>query len=347
MDKNKRKLTEISECKIFYSAEAFLRSENGYIPMEHFAPALLDAKNEEEIENILKEYHFEHSTYTPLSVMYHTDEDSIPSYASWMLHWLRTMNAYKDLYFICLPIVHGDSIKSATEDLFDVLFYAQKLCQQMHSEAQGVFEWIKPQDFRERQIKEELRGNPEFPLVELFEKFQETNGAELQRKYSVPYHRTAKGEHYEHHYWRNVNIAAKARRELQDYARAHPSKGVQHIIKPNPKEIASMYLKILDEHFNGMMLLVDFELDSISGKAIHSTPNIEAAMFLWIFTQIQGQVKYRACRLCGKLFPLGSQDTKLYCGSHTGSEIQYFNNKVRKKEQEIADAEEKAECFAV
>lgn len=93
---------------------------------------------------------------------------STPSYASWMLHWLKTISAYKDLYFVCLPIVRNESKEFVPADLFDVLFYAHRLRQQIINEAHGIWSWGEPQSYREKLIQNELQGTPEFPLVDFF-----------------------------------------------------------------------------------------------------------------------------------------------------------------------------------
>lgn len=337
----------------FYAAEAFYSDGHSLLSMEKFAPELLNAATEEEIEYICEKYGFEHSPHSPYGDprIYGTGyrvnpwkfkktDDFVPSYTSWMLELIKTINACRHLYSVCLPIVRGKSKNSVGEDLFNVLFSALIMYQQMVDEIRHNYGWMPWEDLRERRITYSRGSLPIFPLVKLFAEFQETEGMALQAKYGVLFNQTKKKQQHEYHYWKIPGVDSVAREALWKFTTNHRTEYDQYILNPNPDAIASMYLKILDDYLSFLCDDVHFKMDSASGRAMLVAPRINDALYLWVFTQLQGKAEHRACRMCGKLFVVGSQNSKLYCGCHTNSEIQYFNNKIRKKEKEFASVGE-------
>jgi hypothetical protein len=98
------------------------------------------------------------------------------------------------------------------------------------------------------------------------------------------------------------------------------------------KKIAAKILEVLDRYTEKRLADgVRLKINTATRKITASSSSIETALFLWIITQIQDTENCRICKMCGRVFRLGSQKTRQYCYVHSDAAIDYFNMKLRKK----------------
>jgi hypothetical protein len=318
--------------------------------MGAFASELLEAKSEADIQRICNEHHFVHESYSPCADpdiyrlnrkrrwIFKISDEFVPSYASWLLEYAHTLRACLQFYAICLPIARKDTKNAKATDLFTVLHYAHKLHQQMVTEVYRNYEWIPIQDIRERKITVHLRDIPKFPLVSLFEGFQNDEGYKLQNLYGYTFKQMRRrGEQSppqsEYHYWKNPLAADVSRELLWGYTMHHRADDDQYILTWNQQALAVKCLEILDRHIEEKLGNVKYKMDSVAGTAMLLTDNIESALSLWIFMQVQAQTDYRICKMCGRLFIAGSQKGKKYCDLHKKHEINYYNKTIGRLEK--------------
>lgn len=329
-----------------YSMEAYYSMSESLFPMSKFASELLEARTEAEISEVCKRYKFQHPTYSPYANPRHfirgtcndwrfkPTDDFVPSYTSWLFDHMKTISACLQLYAVCLPIARGTTKNSKTTDIFDMLYHAHQTYQQMVSEVHHNCEWIQIEDLRERRLKFWLRKTPRFPLVKLFDAFQQEVGYGLQVRYGHQFKQMRRrGEssppRSQYHYWQNPTAVQEAKDSLWKYTYDHPTEYDSYIFKRQAQELAEVYLHVLDRYISDELGSVRLELDSKAGTAkLVTRGGLESALHLWLFTQIQAQTDYRVCKMCGRLFIPGTQKGKKYCGLHEKHEINYYNKTI-------------------
>lgn len=330
-----------------YSMEAYYSMPGILFRMSSFAADLLHARTEVEIDAICKRYSFQHPAHSPCADpnrlvsrqfpwRFHKTDPFVPSYSSWLLERMHTISAILQMYTVCLPIARGKTKNPKTTDLFDMLYYAYKTHQQMALEAHRNNDWIPREDIRERRIKSALRSLPKFPLIELFEGFQQKDGYELQRCYGHDFKQMRRrGENSppksQYHYWQNPSAIKEVKDRIWKYTYDHPAEYDSYIFKWQAQDLAEVYLDILDRYIEHGLGEVNLQLDSKTGTAkLVTSGGLESALNLWLFTQIQAQMGYKICKMCGNLFVPGAQKGKKYCDLHEKHEINYYNKTIGK-----------------
>ena len=341
-----KKSSDIAIC----STEAYYSMPDAIFSMSDFTAELLEARSEADIERICDKFQFKHPSVSPCADpriyrknlkntwIFKSSDDFVPSYASWLFEHIKTISACLKLYAVCLPIARGISKNSVTTDLFSVLFYAQKAYNQMVSEVYHNYDWIPHGDIRERRIKFVMREVPEFPLMDHFESFQKEEGCKLQEKYGYTFKQMRRrGDQSplrsQYYYWENPTAHQEVRDKLWSYTTRHRTDEDQYILLWDAKTLSLRCLEELDKHIEENLRNVSVQINSVSGTARLITKDIESALNLWLFTQIQAQTNYRVCKMCGKLFIPRSQKGKKYCDMHKKHEINYYNKTVRQLEE--------------
>ena len=340
-----------------YSMEAYYSMPGSLFPMSRFASELLEARVEAEVDAICMKYNYQHPAHSPygdperfISRRYpwrfRSTDSFVPSYTSWLLAKMNTISAFLQLYAVCLPVAREKTKNSKTTDIFEVLYYAHKTYQQMVLEIHQNHDWIPMEDIRERRIKSELRGLPEFPLVHLFDAFQQKVGYGLQVRYGHNFKQMRRrGEssppRSQYHYWQNPAATQEAKDSLWKYTYDHPTEYDSYIFKRQAQELAETYLYMLDRYLEEDLKDIQLQIDSKTGTAkLVTRGGLESALHLWLFTQIQAQTDYRICKMCGRLYIPGSQKGKKYCDLHEKHEINYYNRTVRRLSGENTSADE-------
>lgn len=349
----KQETRETSLRNAYYAAEAYYRDKNGLISMELLAPELLAAKTVDKIQKVCERFELQPGKENPCARAVHdlygrshywrfevTDE-FVPSYYSWVFGKAKEISAIQMFYAVCLPIARGESENSDTSDMFELLYHAHKVRSALVAQLNNNHAWIPYQDIRKQRIDCLIHFLPRLLLTDLFEAFQKEEGQKLQEMYGDQHHATSKHETYYFHYWNNTKAEEVVRDALWHYTMLHHAPGDQFILDFVPQDLAKKYLEIMDRYVSeNAMSRHRFVFDSLSRTSRLITGDLGKALYLWQLTELQGDSKYKVCKMCGRLFPLGSQSRKDYCFLHSKSNRQYFNKKIKEKEAETAAAKE-------
>lgn len=215
--------------KSFYLAEAFFGTGDSEQSMNALAPKLLEAKTQDEIEAVYRQYIIDHQslgkdmTLLEIAIRDHYSQqegydEPTPLYAKWLYYTVRTASAFLELYTVCLRVVRRESKKSAVINIMDMLYFADKAFEQMLTE-------IKNKEFTLREVYDHFRplhsdyyDIPNFPLVFLFREFQEKHADNLRQKYGCPYHQTSIQERFQYRYWEDFEAVntAEVERDIRD-----------------------------------------------------------------------------------------------------------------------------------
>lgn len=344
--------------RVYYAAEAYYkvsRNRDKLISMEILAPELMAAKSVKRIQAVCERYKLQLDQASPKakdiqsqcrqspSWRYEIADDLLPSYYSWVYGKVKEVSAIQVLYAVCLPIARGKTEKSDTANMFDLLYHAHKAYSVLVDQVKIDYEWIPRQDIRKVKTDCAMSFLPRFPLIALFEAFQEVEGEDLQEKYGADHHATSKHEHYYLRYWDNTAAEAIVRDALWRYTMLHRVGGDQYILDFDAQGLAKRYIEVLDRYVTeNAVFRHQLVIDSVSRTSKLITGDLGRALYLWQITQLQGGVEYVVCKMCGRLFPLGSQKSKTFCLLHSKSNRQYFNRKTKEKETETAAAVEKS-----
>ena len=358
MDDVDLKLGETPLRRVYYAAEAYYkvsRNRDKLISMEILAPELMAAKSVNKIQAVCERYELDLDRASPKakdiqsqcrqspSWRYEIADDLLPSYYLWVYGKVKEVSAIQVLYAVCLPIARGETDKSDTANMFDLLYHAHKAYSVLVDQVKIDYEWIPRQDIRKAKTDNAMYFLPRFPLIALFEAFQTAEGEDLQEKYGVDLNATSKHEHYYVRYWDNTAAEAIVRDALWSYTMLHRAGGDQYILDLDAQGLAKRYIEILDRYVTeNAVSRHQLVIDSVSRTSKLITGDLGRALYLWQITQLQGGVEYVVCKMCGRLFPLGSQKSKTFCLLHSKSNRQYFNRKTKEKEAETAAAIEKA-----
>jgi hypothetical protein len=294
-------------------------------------------------------------------------DDPTPIYAKWLYYAARKASAFCELYTVCLRVLRKESKKSAVINIMDMMFFATKAFDHMLDE-------IRNKEYTLRDVYDQFRplypdycDIPAFPLVFFFKTFQDKIGKDLQKEYDCPYHQTSIQERFQFRYWEDFQAVNAT--EVEDRLRellweaARKSKHydrIRYLIKSwngetrfvdvyhedygeclkrlrlwDDKWLAERILGILDRYTEKQLSDgIQLKIDSATRKITASSTSIDSALFLWIITQIQDTENCQICKICGRVFKLQSQKTRRYCYLHSAAAIDYFNRKLRKKQQE-------------
>ena len=218
-----------------------------------------------------------------------------------------------------------------------MLHYALKLHQQIMAEIHHTYGWIADERSRINRMRYAQLHMLKLPLVSLFDAFQCEEGYWLQAHYGHNFKQMRRrGDssppRSQFHYWQKPAAAEGARDKLWEYACNHQEDDYRYVLKWQTKELAEVYLHILDRYISDGLGNIRLELDSKIGTAkLVTGGGLESALNLWLFTQIQAQTDYRICKMCGRLYIPGTQKGKKYCDLHEKHEINYYNRTVRKQ----------------
>lgn len=347
--------------RVYYAAEAYYkvsRNREKLISMEILAPELMAAKSVKRIQAVCERYELDLDRASPdakflqrqfrLSHSHEIADDLLPSYYSWVYGKVKEVSAIQMLYAVCLPIARGETEKSDTANMFDLLYHAHKAYSELVDLEKINYEWIPYQDIRKAKTNNAIACMLRFPLIALFEAFQTTEGEVLQEKYGADHNATSKHEHYYLRYWDNTAAEEIVRDALWSYTMLHRAGGDRYILDLDAQGLAKRYIEILDRYVTeNAVSRHQLVIDSVSRTSKLITGDLGRALYLWQITQLQGGVEYVVCKMCGRLFPLGSQKSKTFCLLHSKSNRQYFNRKTKEKETETAAAIEEERRITV
>ena len=323
--------------KVYYAAEAYYqvsRNRDKLISMEILAPELMAAKSVNKIQSVCERYELDLDRASPKakdiqsqcrqspSWRYEIADDLLPSCYSWVYGKVKEVSAIQMLYAVCLPIARGETEKSDTANMFDLLYHAYKAYSELVDLEKINYEWIPYQDIRKAKTNNAIACMLRFPLIALFEAFQTTKGEYLQEKYGADHNATSKHEHYYLRYWDNTAAEEIVRDALWSYTMLHRTGGDQYILNLDAQGLAKRYIEILDRYVTeNAVSRHQLVIDSVSRTSKLITGDLGRALYLWQITQLQGGVEYVVCKMCGRLFPLGSQKSKTFCLLHSNSVV--------------------------
>ena len=310
------------------------------ISMRDFAAELLEVKHEKDIDVICDKYHV-------------PKRYNIPG-GKELLNEVKMVSALIRIYAVSLPIARGESGKSDTANLYDLLHYTRKSHGEMLNimlERSERYNETSDPEIRERVVKNCLVCLPNFPLIEHFDDFDRDYGCKLQSRYGYDFKKVRRRGAQSppqafYHYWDNPSISKFARKKLWGYTSAIRADEDKYILQWDACGLAKRYLAILDDYLAREIKQIQLRLDSVSGVAKLIVENLHSALHLWVLTRIQAKAEYRICKMCGQPFAVGSQSGKTYCNLHKKHEIAYYNKTVRKVCTET-DQEENEHRFVV
>ncbi len=354
---SKRKAAEdtgrIQANRNFHLVEAFFGSFDPFklgidktTSMNDLAPALLKAKGLEEVVAICREIGVNEwsfgrdGTAIVLAIEFWRrnkviPDDPLPFLAKWLFLTTQTVAASLDLYTVCLQVIRDKSNRSAVTNILNMLCVAENVSRQMQYEVDEKRLMAGRFSTDCEPLIVDYCGIPRFPLLSIFRNLQREHGEYMHRKYGIDYHQTKQGNQFQYHYWEN----AAAERELKDllwsYAANDHTDDRKILLKCNDRVLAERILSLLDKHTELRMSdKINIKINSVTGETNVITCHVDTALFLWLVTKIRNTQDCRRCKICGQLFKVGSQKTRLYCDSHNKAAIDYFNRKLRKKARE-------------
>ncbi len=168
-------------------------------------------------------------------------------------------------------------------------------------------------------------------LVSLFQRFR-MSADEKYAQYTI----ASKGSdtaRFVINYWNNIHCQVDLRADLWSFASRcylEESNASSKILKEfDIAAISDTFLAVVHNTISDILSNEsEFVLERYPSRLLQlNAKSHRAVELLFLYLDILDSADYRACKMCGRLFFVGSQKTKIYCDRHTKNAKHYFNRR--------------------